>query len=196
MARRLLAMVLGAAMVVLLAGCNVFGDGSFAVGPGNTQATPGTYRSTGGPDCYWQRSSDLTGSFDSIIANDQLSGPDVVTILPTDAGFQSQGCGLWTPLPASGPDVAIFGDGGYAVGIDIAPGTYSAPGGAECYWEQDRDFLGQGDSIISNDLPVGPVTVTLAPDAVGFKVQGCGTWTLDAMPLPIGMPGPPPRMVD
>lgn len=182
MARRLLTLGAVAAATLVLAGCNVFGDGSFSVGPAITQATAGTYRSSGGPNCYWQRTSDLTGSLSSIIANDLLSGPDVVTILPTDAGFTSQGCGLWAPLPASGPRVGAFGDGRYAIGIDIAPGTYSAPGGDNCYWEQDRDFLGQGDSILSNDLPVGPVTVALSPDAVAFKVQGCGTWSLDATP--------------
>jgi hypothetical protein len=39
---------------------------------------------------------------------------------------------------------------GYAVGISIAPGTYSAPGSGFCYWEQDSDFLDQFGSIISN----------------------------------------------
>ena len=183
--RRLLTFGGLAAAVVLLSGCTVFGDGTFAVGTGNTQASPGTYQSTGGSECYWQRTTDLSGSEGSIIANSFLNGPDVVTILPSDGGFQSQGCGLWTLLPSSGPEATSFGDGGYAIGIAIAPGTYSAPGGANCYWEQDSDFLDAGSSIISNDLPSGPVTVTLAPNAARFYVQGCGTWTQGTV-TPVG----------
>ena len=51
------------------------------------------------------------------------------------------------------------------------------PGGSYCYWEQDSDFLGTDNSIISNDMPSGPVTVQLAANAVRFVGQGCGTWT-------------------
>ncbi len=83
----------------------------------------------------------------------------------------------WRATPSTGPEVTSFGDGGYAIGIDIAPGTYSAPGGSYCYWEQDSDFLGTDNSIISNDMPSGPVTVQLAANAVRFVGQGCGTWT-------------------
>ena len=180
--RRLLTLGAVAATAVLLSGCNVFGDGTFPVGSVNSQSvggvvTPGTYESTGGPECYWQRTTDLSGSESSIIANNFLNGPDVVTILPSDGGFQSGGCGLWTVVPSSGPEATSFGDGGYAIGVSIAPGTYSAPGSSSCYWEQDSDFLDAGSSIISNDFVSGPVTVTLAPNAVRFYVQGCGTWT-------------------
>jgi hypothetical protein len=180
MVRRLLA--IGASLVVafVLSGCNVFGNGIFPVGSVNSQstpgvATPGTYHSSGGQGCYWR----LNAAGGGIIASNFLNGPDVVTILPTDGEFQSQGCGLWLPLPASGPEATSFGDGGYAIGIAIAPGTYSAPGGPDCYWQQDSDFLDAGNSIISSSYAAGgPVTVTLAPNAVRFFVQGCGTWTL------------------
>ena len=178
MAKRLLTFGTLAAVVVLLAGCTIFGDGNFSVGPGPTQASPGTYQSQGGPDCHWSRLANLGGSFSSVLASDFLSGPDVVTILPSDAGFQSEGCGNWTPLPASGPEHTSFGSGAYAVGINIAPGTYSAPGGNGCYWEEDSNFLWNGASIIANGTPDGPITVTIASDAVAFKVQRCGVWTM------------------
>jgi hypothetical protein len=65
----------------------------------------------------------------------------------------------------------------WAVNINIAPGTYSAPGGSDCYWERDSDFVGSDNSILANDNPVGPITVTILPSDVGFKTQGCGTWS-------------------
>jgi hypothetical protein len=175
MVKRLLSLGAVAVVVLFVAGCNIFGDGTFLVGTGSTQVTPGTYRSTGGPDCQWQRASSS-----GAIASDSLSGPDVVTILPTDRGFESHGCGIWTPLPASGPEVTQFGDGAYAVGIDIAPGTYSAPGGGACFWQQDSDFLWTGESIISSGGAGSPVTVTLDADTAAFQVQHCGIWTLVA----------------
>ena len=182
MSRRLLTVGIIVATVVILTGCNVFGDGTFPVGSVDSQnvggvVTPGTYESTGGQDCYWQRTADLSGSESGIIANNFLNGPDVVTILPTDGGFQSEGCGLWTVVPSSGPEATTFGDGGYAIGIAIAPVTYEAPGGPDCYWQQDSDFLDSGNSIISNNFGDGPQTVTLASNAMRFLVQGCGTWT-------------------
>jgi len=174
MVKRLLTLGAVAVMVLFLAGCEIFGDGNFVVGDGVTQASPGTYRSSGGQDCQWQR----TGNFGGYVAGDFLSGPDVVTILPTDSGFSSLGCGLWARLPSTGPEVTSFGDGGYAIGIDIEPGTYYAPGWNGCYWEQDDNFLWNANSLVANGSPIGPVTVTLLPNAAAFKVQRCGTWTL------------------
>lgn len=67
------------------------GNGKFLVG---TDVQPGTYTITEPvEDCYWER-SDSQGN---IIANNFISiAPSVtVTISPSDAGFTSQGCGLW-----------------------------------------------------------------------------------------------------
>ena len=51
---------------------------------------PGTYRNSGGTGCYYGRLRDFTGAMNSIIANNNTDNPTVVTIAPTDAGFQSQ----------------------------------------------------------------------------------------------------------
>ena len=73
-----------------------FGDGTYQVG---TDIQPGTYRTReGSPNCYYERLKDFTGGLNSIIANGNTDDPTVVTIKPTDAGFQSQDCGTWTKL--------------------------------------------------------------------------------------------------
>lgn len=69
-----------------------FGNGTWRVG---IDIEPGTYRSTGNADCYWVRLSGFGGSGEEIIANGLETGPAVVTIQPTDAGFKTERCGDW-----------------------------------------------------------------------------------------------------
>jgi hypothetical protein len=151
-----------------------FGDGNWVVG---TQVAAGTYHTNGGEGCYWEREKDLTGGSDSTLANDNVTGPAIVTVLPTDAGFKTSSCGRWSPLAGSGPQTSSFDQGYWAVGIDIAPGTYSTDGGDGCYWERMSDFTGSPDSTLANDNPDGPTTVTIAPTDKGFKTSSCSTWT-------------------
>ena len=70
-----------------------FGDGHWVV---NGDIAPGRWQSSGGDTCYWQRSSGFSGELGSILANSNVTGPTVVDIAPTDAGFKSSGCGDWT----------------------------------------------------------------------------------------------------
>jgi hypothetical protein len=131
--------------------------GTFLVG---SQIQPGTY-STQGPttqdDGQWARLSNTTGDPTAVVAHGIVNGPTTVTILPTDAAFQTTGDVVWvkvqipapapapapapTPKPEPKPDPepqtepapvstlpTTFGDGTYLVGSQIAPGTYQTPG--------------------------------------------------------------------
>jgi hypothetical protein len=69
-----------------------FGDGAWRVG---ADIKPGTYRSAGGSGCYWERERDFAGGLNSLIANNNASGPTIVTIQASDAGFKTNGCGTW-----------------------------------------------------------------------------------------------------
>lgn len=57
---------------------------------------PGVYRTDGSGTCYWARLSGLGGGLGDIIANGLPSGPATVEISPSDAAFESSGCGEWT----------------------------------------------------------------------------------------------------
>jgi len=73
-----------------------FGPGKVIVG---VDVAPGTWRnndSSGG--CYWARLSGFGGTSDQIIANGYASSPQIVTIVPGDAGFESSGCGTWNKI--------------------------------------------------------------------------------------------------
>lgn len=73
-----------------------FSDGTHAVG---NHIRPGTYRTTGGKGCYWERTSAFTGDFGAIIENEYTSGRSrqVVTVRSGE-GFTSQRCGTWTRI--------------------------------------------------------------------------------------------------
>lgn len=74
---------------------NQFEDGTYQVG---SDIQAGTYKADPGGSCYWARLRDLTGGANSILANGLPSGPTLVTILPSDTAFESDGCGTWTKV--------------------------------------------------------------------------------------------------
>jgi len=118
------------------------------------------------------------GNTTSIIANDIATGPVVVTILPSDKGFSSDGCGTWTAdLSRASKSKTEITDGTWIVGTDITPGTYKASASdSTCYWSRLKDFEGSLDDIIANGLPGGSAVVTIEAGDKGFSTQGCGTW--------------------
>lgn len=68
-----------------------------------------------------------------------------------------------------------FSDGQYTVGQTVAPGVYRETAGGSCYYEWSSSTAADA-SIVSNDIPQGPATVTLRPGDI-FSSSRCGTWT-------------------
>ena len=88
------------------------------------------------------------------------------------------------PAPPPGPKTTIDHDGTYAVGTDIAPGTYSTAGpegNGTCYWKR----LGNPDgNLIDNAMSKKSQVVQIDPTDKSFKTSGCQPWQLtpDATP--------------
>src|ERR1700720_4937803 len=82
------------------------------------------------------------------------------------------------PSPPPAPKTTIDHDGTYAVGSDIAPGTYSSAGPVDngtCYWKR----LGNPDgNLIDNALSKKPQVVQIDPTDKSFKTSGCQPWQL------------------
>lgn len=152
-----------------------FRDGTYIVG---ADIAPGTYRNRAPARCYWERLNGFGGSLDDILSNSISVGPTVVTILPTDKGFHSSGCGVLTQdLSAiTASPSSPFGDGTYIVNTDVAPGRWRSDGAGSCYWARLRNFTGR-DDIIANNIAKGPSIVEISPGDRGFNSSGCGTWT-------------------
>ena len=131
---------------------------------------PGLYIGLAGQgiwnSCYWERLKDLSGTFDSIIANANAEGLFYVEILPNDKAFLTdcEVIAISQVDPPSSPFTKLP-PGMYLVGRDVMPGLYrgQAPRGDWCYWERLSDATGEFQSILANDNAEGQYFVSVAP---------------------------------
>ncbi len=153
------------------------GDGTWRVG---LDIPPGTYRTQASPGCYAARLSGFGGTLSEIIVNEFASVSLVVTVEPSDVGFESSGCGTWTndyQYRSAAPSTS-FGDGTWFVGEEIEPGLWRNSNSDEgCYWERRSGFSWELGDIIANNFSFAIQTVSIGPDDVGFFSEDCGTWT-------------------
>ncbi len=167
-----------------------FGDGTHVVG---SDIVPGRYRAHDPSECTWQRLGGLTGAFDERLAmgggewyrnnyDAEMAPLAIVDIAPSDAGFDTQGCGTWSS-DLSPVETQKFEDGTYLVGLELSPGRYQASLWDGCHWIRLGGFSGgDGDRLESersgayDDRP--PPAVEILPSDVGFFSSRCGTWRL------------------
>ncbi len=132
------------------------------------EVAPGVYRGVASTDnpCTWERTADLSGGLDSVIAARRHETPFYVEILDTDVGFAA-GCEV-VPLelvvhPA--PFLTSVPPGMYLVDKDLGPGLYEGnPGdGLFCFWQRLSNFREEEDSTIEWDIPGDEFSVEVSP---------------------------------
>ena len=151
-----------------------FGSGTKRVG---TDISAGTYRTrSASSGCYWTRLSGFGGTFAEIKANGLTDDPEIVTIDPSDTGFDSTRCATWTNdlSPITSSLVAPFQNGAFIVRVDIAAGTWRAPASSGCYWSRVSGFSGTFSDIIANGLTDSDAIVAIASGDKGFRSSRCG----------------------
>lgn len=173
-----LALVMLAGVAAQAAPSNSFrGSGTFKVG---TQISSGIYVSAGKvtQSCYWARLSDLSGSFDSILANEFGKGQQVVEILSTDAAIKVSRCQSFKKLGKLKALKQVPTEGTYVVGQQVKPGIYVAANklNKSCYWARLSDFSGTLDGIVSNENGKGQSIVEVSESDIGFEVSGCANF--------------------
>ena len=168
-----------------------FNDGIHIVG---RDIAPGTYISSviEGEICFWSRLTGFDGDPFKRLNIYASEGQAIATILDSDAGFRSFGCGEWIPLDERTPIPTTFTDGTFEVGVDIEPGTYIASDALHttCKWRRLSDFTRTSGTIVEIKAS-GQKIVTIHEDDVGFASYGCGEWitfvaeeTLPVEPFP------------
>ena len=148
---------------------------------------PGLYL-TERDGCYWARLTEPSGGLDAIIANGNVASRAIVEIDASDEAFESSRCGIWVPYLAPAQPVTSFGDGIWAVGLDIAPGLYASAGVSGCYPARLSGFSGGFDDLISNNNIDGHAVVEIQPGDVGFESSRCGNWTAVDTNASVGTP--------
>lgn len=169
---------------------NLIPSGTHLVGE---DIQPGFYMGTAGggmlSSCYWARLSDLAGSFDSIIANDNSVGRFYIEVKDTDVALETK-CDLLY-LPTLPEPVAEFPQaidpGTYLVNRDLQPGLYRGHAGEgitdSCYWARLDDVAGSMDSLRANDNSIGLYYVEVLDSDFAFETN-CALELLTALPEP------------
>jgi hypothetical protein len=78
------------------------------------------------------------------------------------------------PGPAPGPTTSIAGDGTFAVGTQVTPGTYSSAGPAgdhACYWKRVSD-----GKLVDNAMSKKAQVVLIEATDTTFKTSDCQPW--------------------
>lgn len=158
---------------------NLVNPGTYIV---NTDIQPGIYKGSAGSglfsSCYWERLKDLTGTFDSILANENATGQFYVEVKNSDYALKTD-CELARLDPIHehiGEYPQVITTGTYLIGYDIQPGTYKGQAGSDavssCYWERLQSVAGGFDAILANDNATGQFYVQVLPSDFAVKT-GC-----------------------
>jgi hypothetical protein len=150
------------------------GEGTHQVG---RDLAPGLYRTPGATtSCYWARLSDGSGASTAVIANNNVTGPDVVTVAATDAFVQFRGECVWTIDGASPTDPAV------------APSTSGAPAaGTPATGDRDcADFATQALAQAAlNADPTDPERLDADDDGIACE-EHFGTEGQQVSVVPVG----------
>lgn len=123
---------------------------------------------------YFQVSKDSTGSFESIIANDNFSGTRYITV--SDGQYleiRSSKMISADKAPVQEPTNGKYPEGMYKIGKEIPAGEYKVVSdGGLAYFEVAKDSRGSFESIISNDNFEGEKYLTVK-DGNYLKLNGC-----------------------
>ncbi len=150
----------------------------------NIDIAPGTYiANSGEEDCNWFRTTTFGGSTADDSGGYVSTGQQIATILPSDTGFFSAGCGTWQPiakLDTQPEPASSIAQGTFAVGLDIQPGIYvaDADDGRLCRWFFLSGFAGRPSDIITSGNGLLRGIAQIPAQATGFRSINCGEWQL------------------
>lgn len=149
---------------------NTFKPGTYLVG---SDIQPGIYEGKTADSCYWSRLKDVSGSLDSILANDNSVGQFYIEVVQGDYALKI-GCEI-APMASVAKPAAFLTSlppGTYLIGRDIEAGTFKGQAGSDtCYWARLKNVNGGVDSIIANDNSNGQYFIQVSADDFALTVK-------------------------
>lgn len=134
-------------------------EGMYKIG---TDIPAGEYVLIGDGMAYFQVSKDSTGSFDSIICNDNFSNRSIISV--KDGQYLSIKNAKGYPYADAPKQEAVdnvLPEGMYKVGVDLPAGEYQLSTDGQGYAEVSKDSQHIMDSILSNDNFSGQKYITV-----------------------------------
>ena len=167
MLKKVTAIILSALILLSFAGCDIDTEGPAGGPQTNGAYKSGTYKvgtdidageyfvtCTNSISCYVEVSSDSSGSFESIVTNDNVATFSFITVadgqyLKINGGEFVKAVDAKVPGADSN---GVYGAGTYRVGTDIPAGEYKVTCTNEinCYVEVASDSTGTFESIVTN----------------------------------------------
>lgn len=96
-------------------------------------------------------------------------------VIVSKAGYQD-GSARTTVTAKVTRSAAFSGNGTYAVGSKIKPGTYFSGSTSGCYWARLSGASGSFDEIIGNSFGSGQRIITIASSDRYVSFSDCGSW--------------------
>lgn len=133
---------------------------------------PGLYQGYG-ENCYWERLSGLTGSYELVIDNDRPDGQFYANIQESDMAFYLRACSMMplSQIPEPTEFLTHLEPGMYLVGRDIEAGLYQGEG--SCYWQRRSNFAGGREGLIDSEATEGVFQVQIEATDLLFRLSGC-----------------------
>lgn len=161
--------------------------GSAAVG-GTLSTTAGTWNVAGLSVRYqWLRNgsvvSDQTTNTYAVTSGDV--GTTIASrVIVSKAGYADGSARSAVTGTIARPSAAFSGNGTFAVGTKIKPGTYYSGTTNGCYWERLSSTNGSFEAINGNSIGSGQRMITISSSDRYVSFNSCGSW------YPIAAAGP------
>lgn len=147
-------------------------------------AIPGAWSPTPTLSYQWNRNGVAVAG--KTASTYRLTSADVGTKITVTVTYRRSGYFTRTVTSAATaavtPATSITRDGGFQVGLHVAPGTYYATGGDDCWFERRSDSnFGQADGLLGYSYNWeyyfgGQKVVKISSSDAYFYTEGCGTW--------------------
>lgn len=153
--------------------------GSARVG-GTLSTTNGTWNVTGLSVRYqWLRNGSIVSGKTKntyVLTSSDRGTTIAARVIVSKAGYADGSARTAVTGKIAGVAAAFSGNGTFAVGSKIKPGTYYSGSTNGCYWARLSGASGSFDEIRANDFGSGQRIISISPGDKYVEFSDCGSW--------------------